>query len=243
MKLITLNTWGGRINKPLLDFIERNNNVDIFCFQEMNHNATDDTLDSPQDEDKDLFSHIQNLLPEFTGYFSPQVAGTGHAIFVKKELNVGRVELHPILAEEEIVNMPDPFPRILQSLHFKDISLSVYNFHGVPKAEKKDTPVRDLQTSRVMEIISKDNNPKIIVGDFNLNPNTRAIATFESIFTNQIKESAYTTTRSKYYEKLKDFPFADYIFTSPEISVLEFKVLNDEVSDHLPLLLNFEVKT
>jgi endonuclease/exonuclease/phosphatase family metal-dependent hydrolase len=241
MKLITLNTWGGRINKPLLDFIERNNNIDIFCFQEINNNASDDMLDSPKEEDKNLFFSIQNLLPEFTGYFSPQVPGVGHAIFIKNEFNVDHVALHPILAEEEIINMPDPFPRILQTIHLKDINLSVYNFHGVPKAEKKDTPIRDLQTSRVMEIINKDTNPKIIVGDFNLNPDTKAIATFESKFVNQIKESSYPTTRSRYYNKLKDFPFADYIFTSPEIKISEFKVLSDKISDHLPLLLNFEV--
>ena len=241
MKLITLNTWGGRINQPLLKFVKNNCNVDIFCFQEMNNNATDDMLNSPKEEDKNLFSHIQDILPEFTGYFSPQVPGVGHAIFIKNEFNVDHVSLHHILAEEEIINMPDPFPRILQSIHLKDINLSVYNFHGVAKAEKKDTPVRDIQTNRVMEIISKDSNPKIIVGDFNLNPDTKSIATFESIFTNQIKESNYTTTRNSYYRKLKDFPFADYIFTSPKITVSEFKVLNDEVSDHLPLYLNFEI--
>lgn len=240
MRLITLNTWGGRINKPLLDFIEKNKDIDIFCFQEMNNNASDETVESSE-EDKNLFSHIQDKLPEFTGYFSPQVPGTGHAIFIRKYFNVDRIELHPILAEHEIVNMPDPFPRILQVLHLKDINLSVYNFHGVPKGEKKDNPVRDLQTNRVMEIINKDKNFKIIVGDFNLNPDTRAIATFEANFANQIKESGYTTTRNSHYNKLKEFPFADYIFTSPEIKVLEFKVLNDEVSDHLPLYLNFDV--
>lgn len=240
MKIITLNTWGGKINQPLLQFIKNNNDVDIFCFQEMNNDASDDIIESPA-EDKNLFSHIQELLPEFTGHFSPQVPGTGHAIFIKNKLEVDHVESHLILAEAEIVNMPDPFPRILQSVHLKDNALSVYNFHGVPKADKKDTPVRDLQTQRVMEIINKDTNPKIIVGDFNLNPDTRAIATFEAIFINQIKGSGYTTTRSPHYSKLKDFPFADYIFTSPEIKVSEFKVLSDEVSDHLPLFLDFEL--
>lgn len=242
MKLITLNTWGGRINKPLLHFIERNKDIDIFCFQEVNNDASIDIVES-EEEDKNLFSHIQKLLPEFIGYFGPQVVGTGHAIFIKNNLAVESVHVYPILAEEEIVNMPDPFPRILQSVHFKDIHLSIYNFHGVPKADKKDTPVRDLQTQRVLDILSKDEKPKIIVGDFNLNPDTKAIAVFESIFTNHIRENGYPKTRSTYYNKLKDFPFADYIFSSPKIKVLEFKVLSDEVSDHLPLFLDFEIET
>ncbi len=240
MKLITLNTWGGRLNKPILQFIENNEDTDIFCFQEMNNNASDDIIESTE-EDKNLFSHIQEVLPGFNGYFSPQVPGTGHAIFIKNEIEIDRVESHLILAEDEIINMPDPFPRILQSIHLKNINLSVYNFHGVPKAEKKDTPVRDIQTNRVMEIINKDTNLKIIVGDFNLNPDTRAIAAFEAIFRNHIKESSYTTTRNSYYSKLNNFPFADYIFTSPEIKVSEFKVINQVVSDHLPLSLSFEI--
>lgn len=241
MKLITLNTWGGRMNKPLLKFIENNKDIDIFCFQEMNNNASSEVVES-LDEDKNLFSHIQDILPDFTGHFSPQVPGIGHSIFIKKELNVESVETHPILTEEELVNMPHPFPRILQSMRLKNINLSIYNFHGVPKGEKKDNPVRDIQTSRVMEIINKDLNPKIIVGDFNLNPDTRAISTFESKFTNQIKVNNYTTTRNSHYSQINNFPFADYIFTSPEIKVAEFKVLSDEVSDHLPLLLNFKIE-
>ncbi|QQR50559.1 endonuclease/exonuclease/phosphatase family protein [Candidatus Nomurabacteria bacterium] len=239
MKLITLNTWGGRINQPLLQFIKNNDDTDIFCFQEMNNNASAETVDSPE-EDKNLFSHIKEVLPEFTGYFSPQVPGTGHAIFIKKELVVDHIETHLILSEEEITHMPTPFPRILQCMHFKN--LIIYNFHGVPKADKKDTPVRDIQTKRVLDIVNKDTNPKIIVGDFNLNPDTKAIAAFNLIFTNQMMKSSYTTTRSRHYEKLKEFPYADYIFTSPEIKVSEFKVLNDEVSDHLPLSLNFEIE-
>lgn len=91
MRLITLNTWGGRIQAPLLDFIKRNKDIDIFCFQEVNNNASDDIVDP--EEDKDLFTHIQNLLPEFTGYFSPQVPGTGHAIFIKKGLGESSVGL------------------------------------------------------------------------------------------------------------------------------------------------------
>ena len=242
MKLITLNTWGGRVNQPLLQFIKNNDSIDIFCFQEINNNSTDEMMDLPQEEDRNLFLHIQEILPHFMGYFSPQVPGTGHAIFIKKEFSVDHVEFHHILDENEIVDMPDPFPRILQSIHLTDGQLSVYNFHGVPKADKKDNPVRELQTRRVMEIIDTDTNPKIIVGDFNLNPDTKAIATFESKFTNQIKESNFTTTRSHYYDKIKDFPFADYIFTSSEIKVSQFQVLNEEVSDHLPLLLDFTVE-
>lgn len=240
MKLITLNTWGGRLNKPILDFIKNHNDTDIFCFQEVNNGAFDEIVDL--EEDKNLFTHMQEILPGHIGYFSPQVDGTGHAMFIKNDIDTGPVAFYSILREEEIVNMPDPFPRIMQAVTLRSLGVSIYNFHGVPKDAKQDNPVRDLQTERVMEIIKNDEHPKIIVGDFNLNPDTRAIGEFDKLFTNHIKNSDYKTTRSKHYEKINEFPFADYIFTTPSIKVSEFKVLDDEVSDHLPLLLNFDIE-
>jgi exonuclease III len=39
MKLITLNTWGGRVHKKLIKFLEENQEVDIFCFQEIYNGA------------------------------------------------------------------------------------------------------------------------------------------------------------------------------------------------------------
>ena len=41
MKLLTLNTWGGKVHEPLLKFIEqRAEDTDIFCLQEV-FSATD----------------------------------------------------------------------------------------------------------------------------------------------------------------------------------------------------------
>ena len=40
---------------------------------------------------------------------------------------------------------------------------------------------------------------------------------------------------------LKNRPeIVDYVIVSPEVEVENFKVLNEEVSDHLPLYLEFE---
>jgi endonuclease/exonuclease/phosphatase family metal-dependent hydrolase len=45
------------------------------------------------------------------------------------------------------------------------------------------------------------------------------------------------STRTRFYPK--EEKFADYILTSPEILVNEFAVMNDEVSDHAPLFIDF----
>jgi endonuclease/exonuclease/phosphatase family metal-dependent hydrolase len=55
---------------------------------------------------------------------------------------------------------------------------------------------------------------------------------------NLIKKYKIKTTRSSFTPAEKG-KFADYIFTSSEVNVHKFKVLKAEVSDHLPLLLEF----
>lgn len=55
---------------------------------------------------------------------------------------------------------------------------------------------------------------------------------------NLVKKYHVTSTRSQLYTKPDKF--ADYILTSPEVIVEEFKVLAEELSDHLPLLLTFQ---
>ncbi len=55
---------------------------------------------------------------------------------------------------------------------------------------------------------------------------------------NLVKEFGITSTRSSYYAKPERF--ADYTLASNDIKVNEFKILPDEVSDHLAMYLNFE---
>ncbi len=55
---------------------------------------------------------------------------------------------------------------------------------------------------------------------------------------NLIKEYSVQSTRSSYYKK--ELRFADYMFVSPEVNITDFKVLPDEVSDHLAMYLDFK---
>jgi len=57
----------------------------------------------------------------------------------------------------------------------------------------------------------------------------------ESGLRNLIKEYSIKNTRTSHYSK--EGKYADYALVSPEISVLDFRVLPDEVSDHAALYL------
>ncbi|HZY47630.1 MAG TPA: hypothetical protein VFE96_07530 [Candidatus Bathyarchaeia archaeon] len=70
-------------------------------------------------------------------------------------------------------------------------------------------------------------------------PHTRSIGIIETQgMSNLIVKQSASSTRSRFYPGKERF--ADYIFTSPEVTVRSFKVLNEEVSDHLPLLMEFD---
>jgi endonuclease/exonuclease/phosphatase family metal-dependent hydrolase len=79
---------------------------------------------------------------------------------------------------------------------------------------------------------------KMLCGDFNLRPDTQSLELLEHDMLNLIKSHKVTSTRTSLYPK--DEKFADYIFVSKDITVNQFNVLQHEVSDHAPLLLEFE---
>jgi len=54
---------------------------------------------------------------------------------------------------------------------------------------------------------------------------------------NLIKKHKVTSTRTSFYPRKEKY--ADYVFTSPDITVNKFEVLQDEVSDHAPILVEF----
>jgi endonuclease/exonuclease/phosphatase family metal-dependent hydrolase len=102
---------------------------------------------------------------------------------------------------------------------------------------KTDSLERIARSQKIREFMDTVRAPKILCGDFNLRPDTESVKILEMGMSNLIQMNNIVSTRTPLYEK--DEKFANYIFTSPEITVVSFKVLNDEVSDHSPLLLEF----
>ena len=132
--------------------------------------------------------------------------------------------------------------RNLEFITFKQNKkkFAVFNFHGLWNGMgKTDTEDRLEQSRKVKEFMKKFNDlEKILCGDFNLLPNTESLAILSEDMKNLVKDFDITSTRSKLYTKPEKF--ADYILVSPDVSVKKFTVMQDEVSDHLPLLLEFD---
>ena len=240
MKLVTLNTWGAQVKQPFVEFIKKYKDVDIFCFQEVYDQAREVMSKKYPASSHDLFTELTELLPEHKGYFRPVVRGVyGIAIFIKKDyliLEEGEILIHA-RNQSGIIN-DGHHDRNMQWIKFnyKGKEFSVMNVHGLWNGKgKTDVPERIAQSKVIRGFMDKVSSPKILCGDFNLNPDTESLKLVEEGMKNLIKDYSVTSTRTSLYEK--SGKFADYIFTSLDIEIKDFKVLPEEISDHSALYL------
>ncbi len=241
MKLMTLNIWGGHVKSPLLEFIKFHRDVDIFCFQEVYNNAPNKISTEDRKVSLNILSELQNILSDHNAFFRPVVGNIyGIGMLVKKEIDV--------LEEGELTIYENPHYQGSGPTHSRNMQwlayrannnvYSILNVHGLWNGMgKTDSPERIEQSRRIKQFMATINTPMILCGDLNLRPDTQSLTILEKGMTNLIKKHDIKSTRSKLYPK--DEKFADYVFTSPEIIVNSFEVLSDEVSDHLPLLLDY----
>lgn len=263
MNLISLNTWGGKIYQPLIDFIMNSaQSTDIFCLQEIFH--TDSDIKQLGLVRVNLLEELKIVLKDFSVFYFPTLFGYstespiekvdfdlkfGIAVFVKKSLKVTENKNYFIYKDKSIYFLKKDFSNLATPLQHIQITtdrkiLNIFNFHGTPfPAAKKDTSKRLSQSKKVKEIIDKINGAKILVGDFNLSLYTKSIIMLEDNMKNLIKDFDVERTRSRlslFFNKWNFQKYADYTFVSPDIFVKSFEVPKVAVSDHLPMILEFE---
>jgi endonuclease/exonuclease/phosphatase family metal-dependent hydrolase len=253
MKLISLNTWSGRGgNKALLDFFRKHNDVDIFCLQEVWEGGEDyapkwstgiDAIDTK------LVTNISHVLKDYNCFFRPHYMDWyGLAIYAKKSLNIQEEGDIFVFKDREDAFKDDEggtainHARNLQYLNIETPKglRTIANFHGLWNAKnKEDNEERFAQADNVSNFLKGVKNPHVLCGDFNLLPESKTFKQLEALgMKNLIKEFGVTSTRSSHYKK--PVRFADYTLVSNGIKVNDFKVLPDEVSDHLAMYLDFE---
>ena len=120
--------------------------------------------------------------------------------------------------------------------------MQIINIHWPYSKDKLDSERSLLLVKTILEIAWKNNLPTIIAGDFNLFPDTKSIWMLNSKFRNLITEYKITSTRPDFKDDLDEWNnIVDYIFVDDKIKVNSFEVTNTNISDHLPLILDFEV--
>jgi len=253
MKLMTLNIWGGHVREHLLAFIAKQRDIDIFCFQEVYHKAEDKFSTDDKAASLNIFSELSDLLPYHQSFFQPVIGNRkgnayGIGMFVKNNIKVvdeGDVTIHhnPDYPIDAPSRKGPTHSRKLQWLTIEtdEETYTIMNVHGLWNGlGKTDTPERIAQSQKIKEFMDSLSTPKILCGDLNLRPETESLGMLKKEMRDLIEVYNVPSTRSNHYPKRKEQPFADYVLTCPKIRVKHFEVLKDEVSDHAPLLLEFQ---
>ncbi len=247
MKILSLNAWGGVIYEPLINFIKEQQAVDIFCFQEILF-GKEAEFTTQFKARKNLCTELQAILSEYDVYMSwhqdadffenEPLIGTpyGQAIFYKK--NITCLEQGFFACCEGYQNSSGgKVTGRCQWIKFNYNGSDLYllNLHGLSQIDtfKKDTEERIIQSKTLLKFIDQKNT--VLIGDYNLAPETKSMQMLEQGLRNLISTYNITNTRSSLYKK--EPRFADYCLLSNQVKEKSFSVLNVEVSDHLPLLL------
>jgi exonuclease III len=228
MKVVFLNTWNAKMLDGIAAFIkEQSADADVFCFQEayMKFNY-----------------FCKGWLPDYrmiSGYkHGGEENDFPQTVYVRD--NVDLLSSEFVLEKE-----PGTGLGIYMEIRTKSGIVHLCNFHGSARpGDKLDTPQRLSQSQGLIDFFKDKNGPRIIGGDFNLDAGSKSIKMFaDNGYRDLIKEFNIKTTRNhlawEMYPKSKQY-YSDYVFVSPEVKVQEFSVPENEISDHLPMILKFD---
>ena len=159
----------------------------------------------------------------------------------KEKLFIG---LYSHLSFERImIDRPDDFPvsYIRGSFKFKENFFTLFGVHLTSPVGKYRTDLRNKQLASLAEEIQKNNQPTVVVGDFNITP-------WSSYFEKFIQKTRLRDTRKGigvYPTWLAQFPPLaipiDHGLTSNGIKFGSFSLGSSFGSDHLPIILDFSI--
>jgi endonuclease/exonuclease/phosphatase family metal-dependent hydrolase len=259
LRIVSLNLWGGLASDPLFDFVRQQaSRTDLFCFQEAL--AATEPLSLSCGFRAALYQELSAALPDFEGVFDPVVSWQqraedgrpidvpfGLATFVRRRLAVGARRATRILEHQDTLDAAPGLHRIvrwlqLTPLHVPGGPLLVANYHGIARpGSKLDTDERLEQSRAIRRVLGTHAGPVVLVGDFNLLPETESVRLLADGHRNLVIECAIPSTRSRlnvYFGTPQEQPHADYAFVSPDVRVVDFQVPDVQISDHLPMILD-----
>lgn len=242
MKILQLNIWGGKLGKQIIELLQRES-ADVVCLQEAIELPGGQTFlleDIDEIKNKTGYQYFY-FSPQFGFNFMNRQAKFGLAILSKLPFS----ETNHMFTRLEYVDNYDFIEvdyniRGLQHVvvDHNGQTLHILNHHGhhVPHHKNGDEETMR-QCKMIVDYVEKLEGEKILCGDFNLAPESDSLQQISSILVNHAKEYGIVTTRTPLTHKTE---VCDYIFTSSNLNVENFQVLDDIASDHKALTIEIK---
>lgn len=248
-KFINLNVWrGGELFDEIIDFLKKEK-PDVLTIQEV-FNGSDKELPRNERTLEILTQEIGYRYFFFSKCFRDESStgkiDRGNAILSKFPIvetdEVFYGKSYGIYSGEKVSDFPT-LPKTIQraKIQLNGVNINVFNTQGVWGADGQDNKDR-LEMSRLIVDQVKEKENVVLAGDFNVKPNTETIQNIEKLLKNVFKDELITT----FNMKRKTNPgyataVVDMIFVSDNLSVTSHKCPQVDISDHLPLVCEFEV--
>lgn len=243
MKLIQANIWGGRLEPQIIRFMNEQR-PDFVCLQEVTQ------VDGGRSAFFASLEEIQKaagldhvfLSPVFSLNFMNRRADFGNAVISK----------FPFTDKETVFTgkeHKDNFDFLVDDANMRNLQLvkiqlpnnseiSILNHHGHHINQHKNGDDETMrQCGIIADEVKKLEGKIIVTGDFNLAPHSESLEQLNIQLTNLSIKHGLKTTRTSLTHKNE---VCDYIFVSDEIDVKSFEACDEIISDHMPLVMEFE---
>lgn len=249
IKFVSLNIWQGNLLPAIIDFLQEQD-ADIVVLQEVYNTPSPDLPDKYR-----TLSILRNKLAYEHSAYAPAFLDSdfevkveqGNLTFSKFPIVDQKITFfhgnYTALEAENPKNYP-VLPRNLQHIVLDSPAgnLNVFNLHGIWDLDGNNySPQRRKMSQTITKQINGKNNV-ILAGDTNADTSNRAIKDLEqhlaSVFGNKLKTT--------FNMERKDKPgyanaAVDMMFASPGMKIIEKYCPKVDVSDHLPLVVSFEI--
>ncbi len=242
MKLIQLNIWGGKFINQMAAFFG-DEKPDIVCMQEVHEMpGLTNYLFGPLHEIKELSNFSESFMaPYFEFNYMNRKTSYGNAILSQqKARNTKTIFTRGQFTKNYDTDTAPADQEPYNFLHVElENGLHVLTYHGlyVPgsKAGNDETLVH---TQMIIDYIQTLPGPVILTGDLNLTPDSPTIQLLDKSLRNLSAENNLTNTYNQFGMHAV---VCDYIFVNDKVKVKSFAVSEALVSDHKPLILEFDI--
>lgn len=220
---------------------------------------------TPELQRTKFLSELKAALPQYQCFYHPACRGYLHdgakthepvfygiATFVRNEVPVIAQQAGFVHDHYRPFAWGDPpLPRTAHAVRMfdygQDCHTTVAHMHGMwLRTGKHDAPERTTQATRFAEIIAKTAGPTdriVACGDWNVMPESETLRILERSLglKDLVTSCGHTDTRTSYYKK--NPRYADYMMVTRHVEeyAKSFDVpAKPEVSDHRPLILDFD---
>ncbi len=255
LKFINLNVWfGGTLWDPMLDFFKKEN-PDILALQEVQF-THDPFIEQKRFKTLDYLSPKLGLPNRiFTPAFSRIDAegltkvDVGNAVLARQRLVKAEHWFYDGMQYGEMGKEGDvdssKHPRNLQhvSIQINDKLLHIFNTHGLWGIDGNDTLARLAMSKFILDKIG-NHHPAILCGDFNTDATSKSMKQIGAVLHDVFAEDKRITSfnmRQKPKGSGYQTAVVDFIFTTPDIKVLSHTAPDVDVSDHCPLVIEFDL--